>query len=272
MLPVLLDLRVFKIYTFGVFLVLAFFWSTFLLWKNIRLTSYKEEEVFDGIFEALFGALFTGRLAYVVLHFNKFGFNPLKFILINGYPGLSLYGAVLGGLLTFFIFCHFKKIKFLDVIDYLISPLFIALAIGKIGSFFSGVEVGTKTKFFLALKYVNFDGVRHLTAFYEGVLFFIGALITYNLMFTIRREKLQKGISLYFFLWYFGLVYFLLDGLKASRVFVAGWSANWIVATAFLLTFTPFFLYHVRYSLIHSVRGFFSFITTHVRKTERKAH
>jgi prolipoprotein diacylglyceryltransferase len=65
MLPILLDLKIFKIYTFGVFLVLAFFWGSFLIWKLIRLTSMKEEEVFDGLFWGLFGGLFLSRLFYV---------------------------------------------------------------------------------------------------------------------------------------------------------------------------------------------------------------
>src|SRR3989338_5725614 len=106
MLPVLLNLGLIKIYTFGVFLVLGFFWATFLLWKNIRLTSFKEEDVFDGLFISLLGALFFGRLVYVILNFKDFGFSILKFILINCYPGISLYGAVFGGLFILFLFSH----------------------------------------------------------------------------------------------------------------------------------------------------------------------
>ena len=68
MLPVILDLGFFKIYTQGIFLVLAFFWSTFMLWKHIALTSFKEEEVFDGIFTALFGGLLVGRIVYVLFN------------------------------------------------------------------------------------------------------------------------------------------------------------------------------------------------------------
>ena len=112
MLPVLLDLKFIKIYTFGVFLVLGFFWSAFLLWRNIRLTSYKEEDVFDGLFFSLFGGLFIGRLIYVVLNFNDFGFDILKFILVNGYPGISLIGAILGGVFALFGFFGLKKIDF----------------------------------------------------------------------------------------------------------------------------------------------------------------
>src|SRR3989339_1668121 len=121
MLPVLLNLGFIKIYTFGVFLVLAFFWATFLLWKNIRLTSFKEEDVFDGLFLSLLGTLFFGRLIYVILNFKDFGLNLLKFILINGYPGISLYGSIFGGFLILYLFSVSRKINFNELIDYFVT-------------------------------------------------------------------------------------------------------------------------------------------------------
>lgn len=246
MLPVLLNLGFIKIYTFGVFLVLAFFWSMFLFWKNTRLTSHKEEEVFDGLFIALFAGLFVGRLVYVALHLKTFGFDFFKFILINGYPGLSVYGTLIGGVIAFVIFCNIKRIHFTDIIDYIVPPLLIALGIGKLGSFFSGVEVGAKTKFPVALRYVNFDGPRHLTALYEAVIFFIAAYFAYRMLFAIRRDKLSKGTTFFFLGWVFSLVYFIMDPLKTNRVLVLGQSTNWIISAVLLLTFTLYFLYHLR--------------------------
>jgi len=253
MLPVLLNLGFLKIYTFGVFLVLAFFWSTFLLWKNIRLTSYKEETVFDGLFISLFGGLFVGRTIYVALHFKDFHFDIMKFLLINGYPGLSLYGLLIGGLISFFIFAHFKKINFLELIDYAVPPLLVALGIGKLGSFFSGTEVGTKTSFVLALKYANFDGARHLTPLYEAILFFIAAYVAHRMLFAVRREKVSRGISIFFFGWVFSLVYFIMDPIKANKVLISGISVDWIVSMALLLTFTLYFLYHLRTQIFSGV-------------------
>src|SRR3990167_3956926 len=188
MLPVLLDLKFIKIYTFGVFLVLAFFWGSFILWKNIRLTSQKEDEIFDGLFLALGGGLFFSRLLYVILNYDKFGFDVLKFILINGYPGLSLYGALFGSFIILYLYFLYKKISFKDTADYFITPVFIGLALGKLGSFFSGSEVGTQTKFFLSIKYFGYDGLRHLTPLYEGILFAMAAYMSYRLLFQIRRE------------------------------------------------------------------------------------
>jgi phosphatidylglycerol:prolipoprotein diacylglycerol transferase len=246
MLPVLLDLKFFKIYTFGVFLVLAFFWGSFLLWKNIRLTSHKEDEVFDGVFLSLAGGLFIARLTYVLLNFKEFGFDVVKFILINGYPGLSLYGAFFGGFGTLTLYYLIKKIKILSIIDYFVSPLFLAMAFGKLGSFFSGAEVGTKTKFLLSIKYVGFDGFRHLTALFESIFFFFASYVSYKLLFEIRKEKYSSGFLFAFFIWFFSLTYFIFDKLKEHSLYFMGYRFNEFVSFILLLTSSFYFIYYFR--------------------------
>lgn len=265
MLPVLLDLKFVKIYTFGVFLMLAFFWSSFMLWRNIRLTSYKEEDVFDGLFLSIFGGLFLGRLTYVILNFKDFGFSFLKFILINGYPGISLIGTILGSLLVLYIFFSTKKINFLEIIDYFVTPLFIALLFGKLGSFFSGAEAGTVTNFFLKVKYAGLGGLRHLTPFYEAILFTFGAFFSHKLLFEIRREKYQKGFLLFFFFWFFSLVYFLFDKIKFVTLYLQGRSFNWLLSGIVLLTTSVYFIYYFKNNLL-------GFINKHGHKAFKKIH
>jgi phosphatidylglycerol:prolipoprotein diacylglycerol transferase len=256
MLPVLLNLGFLKIYTFGVFLVLGFFWATFLLWKNIRLTSFKEEDVFDGLFLSLFGALFFGRLVYVILNFKDFGFNLLKFILINGYPGISLYGLVFGGLLVLYLFSHLRKINFNELIDYFVTPLFIALVFGKVGAFFSGVEIGTKTNFLLKIKYVGFDGFRHLVGLYEALMLIIGVLIAYKILFEIRKERYYKGFLLKFFIWYLALTIFLFDKIKDNRLYFVGLSLDFLVSLIILLTTSFHFVYYFRNDILSFIKNY----------------
>ncbi len=251
MLPVLLDLKFIKIYTFGVFLVLAFFWGSFLLWKNIRLTSHKEDEMFDGVFLSLIGGLIGGRLVYVLLNFKEFGLDIIKFILINGYPGLSLYGSLFGGFGVLGIFLLLKKIKIETIIDYFISPLFLALAFGKLGSFFSGAEVGTKTKFLLSVKYVGFDGFRHLTALYEALFFFLAAYITYRILFEIRKERYSQGFLLPLLVWFFSITYFVFDKLKEHHLSLLGYGFNKVVSAILLLTLSFYFVYYFRSLITH---------------------
>ncbi len=246
MIPVLLDLGIFKIYTQGIFLVLAFFWGSFMLWKHVTLTSYKEEDIFDVLFMSIFGGLLVGRIFHVLLNFDQFGYDILKFVLINGYPGIHGIGAVFGFLLSFYLFSMWKKMDLRKIIDYLVSPILLALAIAKLGSFFSGSEIGTQTQFFLSLKYPTLDGTRHLTALYESILFFMGSFFAHRILMQIRREKLYSGFNFVFFLWYFGLVIAGLDSFTSFRTLVYGFSFDLIIAGGLLLTVSLYFIYYFR--------------------------
>lgn len=245
--------------------MLAFFWAAFLLWKNFLLTPYKEEEIFDHLFVGLFGGLLVSRIVYVTQNFSEFGFSFLKFILINGYPGLSLYGFLLGFLLSVYISMFRSKVKFSEAVDYFVPSAFVALAFGKVGSFFSGVEVGSKTNFLLRLKYVGADGMRHLTPLYEGLLFFLGAYFAYQLLFSIRREKFAKGTNLYFFLWFVGLVLAGFDLLKERSISVFSvLSFNAFVSYLLLLTFSAYFIYYFRSSI-------FTYVKSNFKKFHKKS-
>ncbi len=249
MLPVLLDLKFLKIYTFGVFVVLAFFWGCYLLWKNVRLTQYKEEDVFDGLFWSLAAGLFFGRVLHVALNFSKFGLNPLKFILLNGYPGISLFGFIGGFLLASFIYCNLKKISFRELADYIIPSALVALAFGKVGSFFAGVEVGAPTSFPVAVKYALTEGKRHLTPLYEGLIFAVAAYLATKILFAIRRGRFEQGFNFYFFLWFFAAVTAAFDPLKSHHLRFFGVSFNTAVSAVLLLTFSLYFLYYFRMNL-----------------------
>ncbi len=272
MLPVLLNLAPLKIYTFGAFLVLAFFWGTFFIWKLVRLTSYKEEDIFDGFFLSLLGAIVGGRLIYVLLNFADFGFDILKIILINGYPGLSLYGSFMGGFLGLYFYLALKKISFRDAIDYFCPSLFLSLALGKLGAFFSGVEVGTKTKFFLAVRYSGYDGLRHLTPLYESLFFVVGAYLGYRLLFEIRKEKYPRGFSFYFFLWFVGLTYLLFDKITESRLYLQGANFNFIVSVILFLTGSFYFLYYFRHRLKAQFKNVIHFSSHHGKKINKGTH
>jgi len=271
MLPVLLNLGFIKIYTFGVFLVLGFFWAIFLLWKNIRLTAFKEEDVFDGLFLSMFGAIFFGRLIYVFLNFKDFGFNLLKYILINGYPGISLYGSIFGGFLVLYLFTNSRKLNFNDLIDYLISPIFIVMVFGKIGAFFSGAEIGTKTNFLLKIKYVGFDGARHLVGLYEGILLAIGLFLSYRILFEIRKERYYKGFLLKFFLWFLALTIFLFDKIKENHLYFLGQSLDFLISLIILLTISFHFVYYFRNGILSFIKNYGQKIFKTVRiRTKKK--
>ncbi|MEX1052416.1 MAG: prolipoprotein diacylglyceryl transferase family protein [Patescibacteria group bacterium] len=246
MLPILLDLPVIKIYTNGVFLVLAFFWGSFLLWKNFLLTSRKEEEIFDGLFISISGGLLLGRVFHVALNFEDFGFSIFKFILINGYPGISIYGFLIGAFVSMWLYFNMRNIDIRETFDYVIPAAFLALGLGKLGSFLSGSEIGGRTNFVLSLEYPGLEGSRHLTSLYEGIIFLIACFLSYKLLFAVRRDKFLKGSNFFFFWWFFSLIFLIIDPLKTDKTILFGFGFNFLLSAVLLLTFTLIFIYHFR--------------------------
>lgn len=235
MLPVLLNAPILKIYTFGVFLLLSFLWSLFWFWRNIKRTSFKEDEMFDGLFISLFGGLFFARLTHVLIHFDDFGPSVLKFILINGYPGLSLVGGLIGAFLTFLVFTKYARLPFMEVVAYAVPSLFLALGIGKLGAFFAGTTVGTVTSFPLHIEYLGYTGLRHIVGVYEAILLFIGFYISQKMLLNYRRDRIDVGSLFSFFIVGFALSNLLLDFLKADTVYLFDVRFNIAVPALFMM-------------------------------------
>ncbi|MCX7996612.1 MAG: prolipoprotein diacylglyceryl transferase [Patescibacteria group bacterium] len=257
MLPILLEFGFLKIYTFGVFLVLAFFWAMYYLWRNIQLTAFKEEEVFDGLFIALIGAIIVGRLFHVFFHFQDFGFSFLKIILINGFPGFSLWGGIIGFFIFLFFFAKSRKIEYAEIVDYFIPPVLLGMAIGKLGAFFAGVEVGSQTSFPLALTFAVAEGTRHLTPLYESLMLFLAVFFAHRILFAIRRDVLSRGFLLLFFFWSVSLVYLSLDWIRGERTILMGYSVYGVLSGMILLTLTLYMIYYFRGPILQNTIGKF---------------
>ena len=251
MIPILLDLHFFKIYTFGVFAAAALLCAFFVLWKHLKLTSYSEETIFDSIFVSLAGGLIISRLIFVAFHFNLFGLNILKIILVNGYPGASLVGFIIGFYCVLILSLTRRGFERGRGLDYTVSPMLVALSLGKIGSFLSGVDVGTKTTLPLAVSYVGYKGMRHITAFYEAILFLFAAYIAQRILFAIRRGNMSPGGAFYWFILSFGSVILLLDKLKQNHLYLRGLTLNVVIGLVFVVIGTVYFIYINRQKISH---------------------
>lgn len=242
-IPILLDLGIFKVYTTGVFLVLGLFWALFVFWKSLKLTHHKEEQFFDIILLSGFIAFIFSRIFYVILHFDQFGFDILKIILVNGYPGLSLLGAFIGAFLVLIIFCWVMRLSIGETMDYVLPAVLLFFATGKAGSFLAGVDVGTVTKLPIAMKYLGHDGWRHPVAAYEGIFLMIGYLVVYKLLLAVRRGDWSLGSTYAIGAAWIGADLFLFDKLKVQKLYLAGFSLNLWVGFFILVVALSYFIF-----------------------------
>ena len=210
--------------------------------------------MFDALFVSLIGAVFFSRLTFVLLNFEDFGLNILRFILINGFPGLSLVGALIGGFFTLALFTRVARLPFMEVIAYAVPSLFLALGIGKIGAFFGGNTIGTETTFPLAIQYVGHEGFRHIVAIYEAIVLFVGFFFAQKLLLTYRRDKVDVGSIFSFFIVLTSLMYLALDFLKDDILYLFNVRFNVVLPGIFFVVFGIWELTKYRAEILQSMQ------------------
>ena len=245
MLPLFAQLGSFSVYTYGVLLMLGFFWACFFVWKHIRISKFGEEIAFDIIFLSFGGALVVGRITYGLLHFQEFGLNLLKYLLANGYPGISPAGMLLGGIGTMYWACTVRKIKLREFSDYITPSLFIFTLTAELGAFIAGTEPGILWKWF-----------RHPVALYKALFLSIGFYLSLIMFFNVRKEKIEKGTPLFFFFGSYSFLYVVFQFLKDKRTLLTESPIEYWAFFILLLTSCFYFVYYFRVLIIESCKKF----------------
>lgn len=255
MLPIFAQLGSLYIYSYGVFLLLGFFWASFFVWKHIRISKFEEEMSFDIVFISFGGALIVGRILYGLLHFDEFGFNILKYILVNGYPGISPFGMMIGGVGIMYFMCRHNKLKFVEFSDYIVPSLFIFTLSAEVGAFIAGVEPGILNKWF-----------RHPVALYKAALLGIGAYVSIGMFYNVRKEKVEKGALLFLFVGLYSFTYIAFHSLLDKRALLTESTTDYFAFVILLLTSGAYFVYYFRVLLISSIKNFINLNITYVKQ------
>src|SRR3989344_1518260 len=133
MKPVFLVVGVLPVYTMSVFVILAFLWYGFVVYKKGIEYRFHEESLMDLIVLSGVCSWLVGRLAYVLTNLDVFSVNWLRVLLINSYPGYDLLGIVLGFLLSVYLISTREEISFFKGVDLLFLGLLAGIPFERLG-------------------------------------------------------------------------------------------------------------------------------------------
>ena len=168
--------------------------------KNINLNV-----IFDTLFLVFFSSLIFARIVFVLFHFNPRFLNPLVFFVVVYFPGLSLVGGLLGGILATVAICTSSKIptgRFLDILSM---------------SFLASYSLGFYP---LWLSFTAIKGkfqIPYVFAFVAYILLFL------FIKYVFVKVLLKEGSITALFIFVFGLLYsifILLDKTIKNIVFL----------------------------------------------------
>ena len=203
------------IYWYAIFIVSAMLIALFILKKRQGLYNIKYQDIIDLFIYLLPIAIISARLYYVIFNFRDYTNEPLQILNIRT-GGLAIYGGIIGGAITCIIFCKKRKIKLLDLLDFIVPTLALGQAIGRWGNFVNVEAYGTETTMPWRMgiyelgEYIEV----HPTFLYESIITFFLFLFLLN----IKEKRKFRGQLTYIYLIVYGFARMIIEGLRTDSL------------------------------------------------------
>ncbi|MDR2676813.1 MAG: prolipoprotein diacylglyceryl transferase [Endomicrobium sp.] len=225
MYPILFDFGIFKIYSYGFFVAIAFIVSFLYLLYSIRKSKEKiisENDLSSLSIYIAIVSIIGARLFFVFIdNLNSIiTLSPSMIIFKLWHGGLVYYGAFISATFFILIYIKIKKISLFKLSDLFAPALALGHAIGRIGCFFAGCCYGKKVDNIPSLlsTFINNISLKtngallHPTQLYEA---FTNFLLFLFLHFYSKRKH-KSGVLFAFYLIYYAFVRFNIEFLRGD--------------------------------------------------------
>lgn len=141
----------FSIALYGVIIGLGFFLALILISKIAVATGQNPDTYWDVATFVIIFSILGARAYYVFFAWDYYKDNPISVLNIrNG--GLAIYGGVIAGFLTAFIYCRIKKVNFFLLTDTIMPGLLLGQIMGRWGNFTNREAFGEYTDNLFAMR------------------------------------------------------------------------------------------------------------------------
>ena len=229
----------FDIAYYGMVIALAMIVGISIAMKEAKRTGQNPDTYLDMLMITMVTSVIGARAYYVIFSWEDYKDDLLQiFNTRNG--GLAIYGGIIVGAVTVYVFGRLKKMNFPQVADTVCMGLVAGQIIGRWGNFFNREAFGGYTDSFLAMQLpvsavrkgeitsamwdhlVTIGGVEyiqvHPTFLYEGV-WNLGVLL---FLFWFRKKKKFQGELFLCYLAGYGAGRLWIEGLRTDQLLIPG--------------------------------------------------
>ena len=227
----------FGIALYGIIIAVGMLLGLALSSKVAEKTGQDPDMIWDLGPALLFFSVLGARIYYVIFMWDFYKDDPIQILNLRG-GGLAIYGGIIAGVATIFLFCKIKKKKFPLVMDTVMYGLLFGQILGRWGNFFNREVFGEYTDSLLAMR-IPVSMVRardisesiaahmtegtnyiqvHPTFLYEGMW---NLMILIFLLVYLKHKRFDGEIALIYFAGY-GIGRTLIESIRTDQLFLTG--------------------------------------------------
>ncbi len=225
-----IDIFGFRIYWYAIFMVLAILTAAVLSGVLMRRRNISTENLMLLFIICVPTAIVGARVFYCITDgYLQRGASFMEWINTRD-GGMSIIGALIGGIGMGLIVCLVKKVNFFRMADCILPTIPLAQAIGRWGNFvnqevYGRLVTNEALQFFPFAVYIDKLGEWHYALFfYEGLI----NLCIFAVLFTLawRNGKKPDGILTGAMIMGYGIVRSIMEPLRDPKFILSGASGD----------------------------------------------
>ncbi|MBG9452282.1 MULTISPECIES: prolipoprotein diacylglyceryl transferase [Bacillaceae] len=221
--PIAISLGPIQVHWYGLIIGLGIALALIIAMREGERRGLPKDIFADLMLWAIPIAIISARIYYVIFQWDFYSQNPGEIIKIwNG--GIAIHGALIGSVITAYVFAKKKQISFWKLADIAAPSIILGQAIGRWGNFMNQEAHGREVsraflenmhlpEFIINQMYIN-GTYYHPTFLYESIWNIIGFII----LILLRRANLRRGeLFLSYVIWY-SIGRFFVEGLRTDSL------------------------------------------------------
>lgn len=179
--------------------------------------------------------IICARLYYVIFTWDYYSNNLSEIFQIkNG--GLAIYGGIIGGLAAVIIFSKVKKIRVLDITDFIAPVLAFCQSVGRWGNYINVEAYGYETNLPIKMEVIENGVIKyvHPTFLYESIC----TIAIFAILALISRKRKFTGEVTYTYIICYSFVRFFIEGLRTDSLMLANFRISQILSLALFIVFS----------------------------------
>ena len=227
----------FGIALYGIVIAIGMILGLTMSARIAKKTGQDPDVIWDLAAPLIIFSILGARIYYVIFMWDFYKDDPIQILNIRG-GGLAIYGGIIAGVITLYIYCKVKKQKFPLVLDTVMYGLLVGQILGRWGNFFNREVFGESTDSLLAMR-IPVSMVRerdispliaahmtegtnyiqvHPTFLYEGMW---NLAVLVFLLLYLKHKKFDGEIALFYFAGY-GIGRALIESIRTDQLYITG--------------------------------------------------
>lgn len=213
------------IYWYGVIIAIGFLLGIIVALNVAKKVNITNDNIFDLVLYCTPVAVVCARIYYVVFNIKEYDSFMEMIAIWEG--GIAIYGAIIGAVVTAFVYSKIKNISTGDLFDAGLMGVITGQIVGRWGNFVNAEAYGYSTDSVFRMM-IEGVGTVHPTFLYESVWNLVSLVI---LFFVVNKRRFSGQVAYTYALLY-GIGRFMIEALRTDSLYMGVFRVSQLVAIA----------------------------------------